>query len=127
MAAASKMLSDVCYQYRGYGLSMGTMFTGSDKHGASLFYVDNDATRMKGRLFSVGSGSPFAYGVLDSGYNWDLSLEEAIDLGIRSIVAATFRDAASGGVVRVYHVNNHGSWTKVHDRLDVSDKHYEFS
>ena len=90
MAAASKILSDICYSYRGYGLSMGTMFTGSDKHGAGLFYVDNDATRMKGQLFSVGSGSPFAYGVLDSGYSYDMELDAAIDLAIRSIVAATF-------------------------------------
>jgi 20S proteasome subunit beta 5 len=53
------------YQYRGYGLSMGTMITGWDKTGPQLYYVDNDATRIHGDLFSVGSGSTFAYGVLD--------------------------------------------------------------
>jgi 20S proteasome alpha/beta subunit len=30
-----------------------------------LFYVDSDGTRLKGDIFSVGSGSTFAYGVLD--------------------------------------------------------------
>ena len=126
VAAASKILSDVCYQYRGYGLSMGTMVTGSDKHGASLWYVDNDATRLKGTLFSVGSGSPFAYGVLDSGYRYDLSVDEAVKLGIRAIVSATHKDSASGGVVRVYHVTNDGYWTKIHDRLDVDEEHWKF-
>ena len=53
------------YQYRGYGLSMGTMVTGWDKTGPQLYYVDNDATRIHGDLFSVGSGSTYAYGVLD--------------------------------------------------------------
>ena len=53
------------FQYRGYGLSMGTMVTGWDKSGAQLYYVDNDATRIHGDLFSVGSGSTYAYGVLD--------------------------------------------------------------
>lgn len=53
------------YQYRGYGLSMGTMITGWDKTGPQLYYVDNDATRIHGNLFSVGSGSTYAYGVLD--------------------------------------------------------------
>lgn len=53
------------YQYRGYGLSMGTMVTGWDKTGPQLYYVDNDATRIHGDLFSVGSGSTWAYGVLD--------------------------------------------------------------
>lgn len=33
--------------------------------GPALFYVDSDGTRLKGDIFSVGSGSTFAYGVLD--------------------------------------------------------------
>jgi len=45
---------------------MGTMFTGSDKNGASLYYIDDDATRLKGTMFAVGSGGTFAYGVLDT-------------------------------------------------------------
>jgi len=57
---------------------------------------------MKGDLFSVGSGSTFAYGVLDQGYHWDLSEEEALDLGRRSIYAATHRDAYSGNVRWIY-------------------------
>jgi 20S proteasome subunit beta 5 len=84
VAAASKLLANVMYvepsicytlsswllkcryQYRGYGLSMGTMVTGWDKSGPQLYYVDNDATRIQGNLFSVGSGSTYAYGVLDT-------------------------------------------------------------
>jgi len=50
-------------------------------------------------MFSVGSGSPYAYGVLDSGYKWDLSSQEAYDLAVRAIYHATHRDAMSGGVV----------------------------
>jgi len=51
-------------------------------------------------VFSVGSGSVYAYGVLDSGYSWNLKDEEAYDLGRRSIYHATHRDAYSGGIVR---------------------------
>jgi hypothetical protein len=32
-----------------------------------LFYVDSDGTRLVNDVFSVGSGSPYAYGVLDRG------------------------------------------------------------
>ena len=53
---------------------MGTMFTGSDKTGASIYYIDNDATRLRGKLFAVGSGGTFAYGVLDTNYRYDMSL-----------------------------------------------------
>jgi 20S proteasome alpha/beta subunit len=67
--------------------------------GPNLYYVDNDGTRVKGELFSVGSGSTFAYGVLDTEYDFDLSDNDAIELGRRAIYHATFRDAYSGGTV----------------------------
>jgi len=120
VAMASMMLCSIMRQYKGYGLSMGTMFTGSDKSGASLYYIDNDATRLRGRLFAVGSGGTFAYGVLDTNYRYDMNLDEAVNLGIRAIASATYKDSASGGVVRVYHVTNDGKWNIIHDQIDVS-------
>jgi len=105
---------------------MGTMFTGSDKTGASLYYIDDDATRLAGNLFAVGSGGTFAYGVLDTNYRYDMKIKEAVNLGIRAIASATYRDAASGGVVRVYHITNDGYWEIIHDALDVSEDHYKF-
>lgn len=67
--------------------------------GPGLYYVDSDGTRLSNDMFSVGSGSTYAYGVLDSGYKYDLTPEEAYDLGVRAIYHATHRDAYSGGVV----------------------------
>ena len=125
VAAASKLLANTMYQYRGYGLSMGTMITGWDKNGPQLFYVDNDAQRLKGNLFSVGSGSTYAYGVLDNGYSYDLSVDEAIELGKRAIMHAVHRDAYSGGINNVYHVGPNG-WTHVFkgDTMETFDRHY---
>eukprot|EP01114_Cavostelium_apophysatum_P006437 TRINITY_DN1774_c0_g1_i1.p1 TRINITY_DN1774_c0_g1~~TRINITY_DN1774_c0_g1_i1.p1 ORF type:complete len:265 (-),score=35.32 TRINITY_DN1774_c0_g1_i1:42-836(-) len=112
VAAASKILANIVYQYRRQGLSMGTMVTGWDKTGPNLFYVDNDGTRLKGQRFSVGSGSTYAYGILDSGFKWDMTPEEACELGRRSIYHATHRDAYSGGLVNVYHIEPTG-WRKI--------------
>lgn len=67
--------------------------------GPGLYYVDSDGTRLTNNLFSVGSGATYAYGVLDSGYKWDISVEDAIQLGRKAIYHATHRDAYSGGVV----------------------------
>lgn len=122
--AASKLLSNTLYGYRGMGLSMGTMVAGWDNDGPGLYYVDSDGQRCKGKRFSVGSGSLYAYGVLDSGYSWDMSAEDACELGRRAIYHATFRDAMSGGTVSVYHVTEAG-WTKVSGD-DVGDLHYHY-
>jgi 20S proteasome subunit beta 5 len=50
------------------------MIAGWDKTGPQLYYVDDDGMRLHGQRFSVGSGSPFAYGVLDTFYKYDLSV-----------------------------------------------------
>lgn len=112
VAAASKMLANLVYSYKGMGLSMGTMCAGVTKEeGPALYYIDSDGTRLPGNLFCVGSGQTFAYGVLDAEWRYDLSTEEALELGSRSILAATHRDAYSGGFINLYHVKEAG-WVK---------------
>ncbi|XP_039097707.1 proteasome subunit beta type-8 isoform X2 [Hyaena hyaena] len=101
VSAASKLLSNMVFQYRGMGLSMGSMICGWDKKGPGLYYVDSNGNRLSGNMFSTGSGNTYAYGVMDSGYRPDLSLEEAFELGRRAIVYATHRDNYSGGVVNI--------------------------
>ncbi|KAL9974926.1 hypothetical protein ACROYT_G012032 [Oculina patagonica] len=124
VAAASKLLANMVYNYKGMGLSMGTMICGWDKRGPGLYYVDSDGTRLSNDMFSVGSGSTYAYGVLDSGYKYGLSVEEAYDLGQRAIYHATHRDAYSGGVVNLYHMRQDG-WIKV-SQTDVAKLHYQY-
>mmetsp|Transcript_12130 Transcript_12130/g.20717 ORF Transcript_12130/g.20717 Transcript_12130/m.20717 type:complete len:290 (-) Transcript_12130:152-1021(-) len=126
VAAASKLLANTVYAYKGMGLSMGTMITGWDKTGPNLFYVDNDGTRLKGTKFSVGSGSTYALGVLDQGYHWDLSVDDALELGRRSIYHATHRDAASGGYINVYHVKEDG-WVNISHEDSGITKHYQYT
>ncbi|KAL7421000.1 Proteasome subunit beta type-5 [Cryptotrichosporon argae] len=124
VAAASKILSNIVYQYKGMGLSMGTMICGWDKTGPALFYVDSDGQRLKGNLFSVGSGSTFAYGVLDQAYSYDLSDEDAQELGRRAIVAAGHRDAYSGNTVNLFHVRENG-WEFIAN-YDLSELWYKY-
>lgn len=122
-AAASKLLGNTLYSYRGYGLSMGTMIAGWDEsRGPNLYYIDDDGTRLKGDIFSAGSGSTYAYGVLDAGYRKDLTVDEAVELGKRSIYHATHRDAASGGVINVFHIGVDGVVQKFAG--DMNDLHY---
>ncbi len=124
VAAASKLLANILYNYKGMGLSVGTMICGWDKTGPGLYYVDSDGSRLTNKLFSVGSGSPYAYGVLDSGHTDDLSVEEAYDLGQRAIYHATHRDAYSGGVVNLYHMKETG-WEFI-SQTDVKLLHYRY-
>jgi 20S proteasome subunit beta 5 len=128
VAAASKLFSNTLYGYKGYGLSVGSMCSGWGSNGPELFYVDNDGTRYRGKpsmpYFCVGSGGTYAYSVLDAGYKWEMTDEEAIDLGQRAIYHATHRDSYSGGINNLYMVKPQG-WIKVWSG-DVNELHEKY-
>jgi 20S proteasome subunit beta 5 len=104
---------------------MGLMLAGCDEKGPNLYYINTEGSRIKGNLFSVGSGMTYAYGVLDTFYKYDMSVDEAVELGRRAIYHATNRDTASGGVARVYHVHKDG-WTEKIAGDDVNKLHYKY-
>merc|ERR1719156_348762 len=101
------------------------MVAGWDQKGPHLYMVDDQGDRHKGQRFSVGSGSTYAYGVMDTGFRHDLSVAEAVELGRRAIYHATHRDAASGGVVRVYHMKPTGF--EVISEQDCKELHYQYA
>lgn len=109
---ASKYLSDCLYKYAGRGLSCSTMICGYDECGPRIYNVTDDGARVENNIFSVGSGSTIALGVLSAKYNFDMSKEEAIELGKHAIFCAGHRDAYSGGSVNLYFMDHNG-WVKI--------------
>ncbi|KAM6948635.1 proteasome subunit beta type-11a [Aplochiton taeniatus] len=90
--------------------------------GPKLIYVCSDGARLQGELFSVGSGSPYAYGVLDRGFRWNLSREEATSLAREAVFRATHRDAYSGNNVDLFYVSAKG-WS-CREREDLKEEYY---
>lgn len=116
-------------------------FSVQSAQGPHLYFVCDHGERLKGRLFSVGSGSMFAYGVVDEGYkrlvsvvdwpfilfvNSELSVREAVELAARAIYQAAHRDAYSGGCINIYHVHKDG-WTKMIHAKDVNELHLYYA
>jgi 20S proteasome subunit beta 5 len=124
ISAAANYLCNSISGYKGQGLSMGTMVGGWDDKGPQLYYVDDDGKCLKGNVFSCGSGSTFAFGVMDSQYRFDMTEEEAAKIAYEAINAATYRDAGSGGYVRVYSVIK-GAWKKLTVGDCVDDYHWK--
>ncbi|XP_041740770.2 proteasome subunit beta type-8-like [Coregonus clupeaformis] len=117
VSAASKLLANMV-------VSMDTMICGWDKKGPGLYYIDDNGLRLCGNMFYTGSGNIYAYGVMDSGYRYDLSVPEAYDLAQRDIFYATLRDAYSGGTLKLYHMRETG-WIKV-SQEDIGDLYHRF-
>ncbi|XP_029001512.1 proteasome subunit beta type-11-like [Betta splendens] len=97
-------------------------FSGRKTSGPRLCYVCSDGTRLQGKLFSVGSGSPYAYSILDQGVKWGLTVEEATSIAREAVYRATHRDAYSGNNVDIYHITSKG-WTR-RSREDLKEEYY---
>jgi len=82
---------------------------GKDSSGFYLYdlYADGSISDVK-KFVSSGSGSVMAYGVLETLFKEDMSLEEGIALGVKCINAAVQRDIASGEGLDVVTITKDG-------------------
>uniref|UniRef100_H3CNG3 Proteasome subunit beta n=1 Tax=Tetraodon nigroviridis TaxID=99883 RepID=H3CNG3_TETNG len=119
---AAKLLSHMLHPFKGTDLCVAATLCGWDGAGPSLHYVCSDGTRLPGTLFSVGSGSPYAYSILDQGVEWNLSVEEATSVAREAVFRATHRDAYSGNNVDIYLISSKG-WTR-RRREDLKEEYY---
>uniref|UniRef100_A0A8D2LI37 proteasome endopeptidase complex n=1 Tax=Varanus komodoensis TaxID=61221 RepID=A0A8D2LI37_VARKO len=119
VAGAAKLLASLLRGCRNEDLCVATLLCGWDHRGPGLHYVYSDGTCLSGDVFSVGSGSPYAYGVMDGSYRYDLPRAEAFLLARQAVAHAAHRDAYSGGNVDLYHVRPTG-WVCI-SREDLSE------
>ena len=86
------------------------LFAGYDKSGFTLYdiFPDGSLTEIDNFVAS-GSGSVFAYGVLETLYQDNLSEEEAIKLVTKAINAALQRDTGSGNGIDIVKITKEGT------------------
>ena len=75
---------------------------GRDESGTYVYdlFADGSITKVEDYI-SSGSGSVMAYGVLETLYKEDITIEEGAKLALKSINAALQRDSASGGGIDI--------------------------
>jgi len=82
---------------------------GRDDNGFELYdvFADGSVTLIDD-FVSSGSGSVTAYGVLETQYNKNITVEEGIKLALRSVNAALQRDTYSGNGINIAVVAKEG-------------------
>ncbi|TQD23452.1 archaeal proteasome endopeptidase complex subunit beta [Methanolobus vulcani] len=91
------LLSNMLSGQRYYPLMVQLLVGGYDKTGPSIYSLDAlGGSIEETKAVSTGSGSPFAYGVLEDRYRENMSTEEGVELAVRALHNAMKRDSASG-------------------------------
>lgn len=119
--AASSLLANILSNYKFYPFFVQIIVGGYDSK-SRVFSID-----MGGGLgeltdyFSTGSGSPFALGVLESGYKDSMTLKDAQHLALNAIYTAQKRDIASGNGVTLVTITKDNYKEEVYDRDKLKD------
>ncbi|MGI0079682.1 MAG: proteasome subunit beta, partial [Nitrososphaerales archaeon] len=79
---------------------------GVDTLGPHVFETDMSGALSSEKFVSTGSGSPIAYGVLESGFKEEITMDEAKTLASSAVRAAMERDPGSGNGIDVVSIPN---------------------
>lgn len=97
LRGAATLLSNVLQGSKYYPYMNQFILAGYDKQPGLYSFDPLGGFDVKDKFYSTGSGSPFAYGVLESEFKENMTVEEAITLVIKAIKTAIERDIGSGG------------------------------
>lgn len=105
---SSRMVANIAYaglrNYQPYYVEL--LVAGVDKEGPHVFAADMSGAVMEEDFASSGSGSPIAYGVLESLYSKDITNSQASDIASKAVSAAMERDPGSGNGINILQINN---------------------
>jgi proteasome beta subunit len=93
---ASTLLANILSGNRMFPYYAWMILGGVDLRGGHVFSVDPAGGSIEDKYVSVGSGSTFAYGILEEGYTQAMTVSDGVDLAIRGLTVAMKRDSASG-------------------------------
>lgn len=104
----TKLIANTAYQgmknYQPYFAEF--IVAGVDHLGPHVFETDMSGALSAENFVSTGSGSPVAYGVLESNYKEGITMDQAKILASNAVSAAMERDPGSGNGVDVLSIPN---------------------
>ncbi len=118
VGALSNLMGNVLFYQRYYPYIVQLVIGGVDKTGSKIFSLDPLGSSIEDKVVSTGSGSPYAYGVLEDAYREDMSIDEAVKVGLRAMRAALQRDAMSGNGIDVIKITEEGAVKLSREEID---------
>ena len=94
--AAAQVVSNMLFSSRYYPYIADVLVGGVDRTGGSLFNVDFFGSINQEKFIATGSGSPVAYGILESEFKEGMTTAKAYPLAAKAIISATRRNVATG-------------------------------
>jgi proteasome beta subunit len=107
--SAARLCSNVLFNQRFYPYYVQIILAGYDnKVGGQIYNIDLFGSMTSEKFISTGSGSPVAYGYLESEFKDNLSVNESYRIAIQAIAAAIRRNAGTGDNINAVIIDKDG-------------------
>ncbi len=106
--SVARLLSNILFNARVNPYMLQTIVGGIDDTGPHVYSLDPLGSVMPETFVSTGSGSPVAYGVLESEYREDLTIDEAVEIAVKAVHSALERDVATGNTIHAVIITKDG-------------------
>jgi proteasome beta subunit len=106
--SAARLCSNVLFNQRYYPYYVQIILAGFDNVGGQIYNIDLFGSITTEKFISTGSGSPVAYGYLESEFKEDLSVNEGYRIAIQAIAAAIRRNAGTGDNINAVIIDKEG-------------------
>ncbi len=105
--AIATYLSRIMNYYKGY-FQVGLIMGGYGLDGPGLFQLGAYGSIMPENITAIGSGSPYAIGVLEAKWNENLTVEEGMKVAAAAVRSSIIRDVFTGNGIDVVGIRKDG-------------------
>ncbi|HEX2067598.1 MAG TPA: proteasome subunit beta [Nitrososphaeraceae archaeon] len=107
--SAARLCSNVLFNQRYFPYYVQIILAGYDnKSGGQIYNIDLFGSMTSEKYISTGSGSPVAYGYLESEYKEGSSVNEAYKIAIQAVAAAIRRNSGTGDNINAVIIDKDG-------------------
>ena len=107
--SAARLCSNILFNQRYFPYYVQIIMAGYEGKGTGQVYnIDLFGSLTEEKFISTGSGSPVAYGYLESEFKENMSVDEAYIVALQAIAAAIRRNAGTGDGINVVIIDKNG-------------------
>lgn len=107
--SAARLCSNILFNQRYYPFFVQLIMAGFNEQERSQIYnIDLFGSMTTESFISTGSGSPVAYGYLESEFSENMKVDEAYKIALNAIAAAIRRNAGTGDGINVVIIDKDG-------------------
>lgn len=106
--SAARLAANVFFSARLFPYIADVIVAGYDESGATVYNIDLFGSLTEEKYFSTGSGSPVAYGILETEYKEGIPVDQGVKIAMRAVAAAIKRNTGTGDSIDVAVITRDG-------------------